>query len=179
MIKQDHCRHCLAKPNTFSECPDISGPAPRRSREKMFELAMTPMDPDPDDEDDGTTVIRLLAHDWYIEPISTHPFVDKETGIDFDPYALPRCIEHDFSEGLIEFLSKEIFSRQIGNNDAERARKCKLICENINWFPGSSSATVMKIPSVRPISQPLRINFICFNNFYPSLLHLYFTFSFC
>ena len=143
LLRHTHCRGCMAEPANFSACPDILEAAPPRHREDMFQLAMS------DDFDNtGDKIIRLREHNWFKSPISCHPFVDTDSEIQFDPYTMPRCIEHDFSEGIIEFLIKEIFVSQCGSNDADRSRKCELLIEKLNWFPGCTPLCLRKFPKV-------------------------------
>lgn len=145
LLAHDHCRYCLSNPSQFHNCPDIVTAADRRNCDKMFQNAMST------DIESGNEerIVRLLEYDWFIDPIEQHPFVDHESPIPFDPYMLPRCIDHDVSEGIIQYVTDNIFIKQCGPNMADRHRKCMLLSQSLTWFPGASSDKLHKIVSVR------------------------------
>ena len=134
----------MADPKAFHECPDVIPAAPPRKMKDMFRCAMSYNFDNSQDR-----VIRLHRHGFFKEPLQTHPFYDPASKIYFNPYALPRCIDHDFSEGIVEYLINNIFKQYFGRNETERARTCGHLCQNLNWFPGCSKKIIGKITTVR------------------------------
>lgn len=144
MLQQTSCRNCLSKPEDFSQCPDVIGDAPPRCHEDMFAKAMSENFDNSEDK-----IHRLKEFDFFKSPIHQHPYLDNVSGIHFNPYLMPRCIEHDFSEGVIEYLVQHIFAVQCGSNRSERYKKTELLYQQLHWFPGVSGANVLKLTTVR------------------------------
>ena len=115
----------------------------------MFQYAMSK----DIEQDNEYRIVRLLDYDWFIDPIEKHPFVDENGPIQFDPYMMPRCIDHDVSEGIIQYLTDNIFTKQCGSNTADRHRKCMQLSQSLSWFPGASSDKINKIVTVRSLIQ--------------------------
>ena len=139
LLNSSYCRNCLASPEQFHKIPNDIPPAEKRERSKMFEVALSH-----NDADQLCEIIRLLQHDWFKVPPQKHPF----EGSDFDPYISPRCIEHDFSEGIVEYLIAKIFRPSLGANDSQRAQNCQFVADNVEWCPGLSSKCIVKLASV-------------------------------
>ena len=146
MLHSQYCRDCRLPPDSFHDRPEVEGVGPERTKEEMFQCAMS------DDFDNSEDkIIRLRQYNWFVKPIDLHPFHQPDVPVTFDPYQLPRCIEHDFSEGIIEFLVTEIFKSSMGRNLTERSHNCQIVADNILWFPGVSGQSICKLASVRLI----------------------------
>ena len=143
LLHSQYCRNCLAEPKNFHNTPGTNNRAEVRNREAMFSRAMSN-----DFDNSSDKVVRLRQHNWFSTSIHMHPFQQPGVPITFDPYKLPRCVEHDFSEGIVEFLITEIFRSSIGRNLAERAHNCQYVAQALDWCPGLSHSHIVKIATV-------------------------------